>query len=446
MSMSASSTAFDYQETSTTSVGDTYDGLNRDVGITALSGGYDGNGNLTYDGTRTFTYDAFNRLLTATGGGANLNLVYDPLGRLAQYMVNGGSTYIDFLYDGTKLIGEYLHCAGASCSMAPNERYIHGDGVDEPLVWFHGADTSNERFFIQDYHGSIIGYTDASGNLSDTYKYGPYGEPKNSGNWTSFSGARFRYTGQTVIPEASLYYYKARVYDPISGRFLQTDPIGSKDDLDLYAYTHDDPVNGTDPTGNQTFPQEFYSAPATLPSAQTYQQAGHAYGVWSSTVVAKNVEIPTCSIPATCAAEQAAGQLPRGDITRGDLVTVGTAGLDGVGFALKGMTLPADIASLTSRANTIHGALDPIAQSMRTTAVVQTADGATFVGSSQKLLSPAQRALLQPGEVAAQGAGHAEMTAVRAAEAAGQTPVAVGVSRTPCAACAAELAKKGIKY
>ncbi len=33
-------------------------------------------------------------------------------------------------------------------------------------------------------------------------------------------------------------------------QFLQTDPIGSKDDLDLYAYTHDDPVNGSDPTGN----------------------------------------------------------------------------------------------------------------------------------------------------------------------------------------------------
>ncbi|MGZ3304602.1 MAG: RHS repeat-associated core domain-containing protein, partial [Asticcacaulis sp.] len=63
------------------------------------------------------------------------------------------------------------------------------------------------------------------------------------------TGARFRYTGQTVIPEAGLYYYKARVYDPMFGRFLQTDPIGSKDDLDLYAYTAGDPVNASDPTG-----------------------------------------------------------------------------------------------------------------------------------------------------------------------------------------------------
>jgi hypothetical protein len=53
-----------------------------------------------------------------------------------------------------------------------------------------------------------------------------------------------------MIFEAQLYYYKARVYDPIFGRFLQTDPIGSKDDLDLYAYVGDDPVDKDDPTGN----------------------------------------------------------------------------------------------------------------------------------------------------------------------------------------------------
>ena len=52
-----------------------------------------------------------------------------------------------------------------------------------------------------------------------------------------------------MLPDAKLYYYKARVYDPVMGRFLQTDPVGSKDDLDLYAYTAGDPVNRGDPTG-----------------------------------------------------------------------------------------------------------------------------------------------------------------------------------------------------
>ncbi len=75
---------------------------------------------------------------------------------------------------------------------------------------------------------------------------GPYGEPQ-GGSWT---GSRFRYTGQIAIPEVALYYYKARFYDPVLGRFLQTDPIGYKDDLDLYSYVKDDPLDLTDPTGN----------------------------------------------------------------------------------------------------------------------------------------------------------------------------------------------------
>uniref|UniRef100_UPI0037C62CB9 RHS repeat-associated core domain-containing protein n=1 Tax=Phenylobacterium sp. TaxID=1871053 RepID=UPI0037C62CB9 len=73
--------------------------------------------------------------------------------------------------------------------------------------------------------------------------YGPWGEPS---DWT---GPRFRYTGQAAFPEAQAYHYKARVYDPALGRFLQTDPIGQADDPNLYAYVKGDPVNETDPSG-----------------------------------------------------------------------------------------------------------------------------------------------------------------------------------------------------
>ncbi len=221
----ANSTAYDYKETASTTVNQTYDGLNRDAAIASLSGGYDSNGNLASEGSggRTFTYDVYNRLLTAVSSTANVKLVYDPVGRLAQYSNDGGSTYTDFLYDGVKLIGEYAHGGGNT----PSERYVFGFGTDDPLVWLHGSGTSAERWYYYDYHGSIVGYSDSSGNLSQLYTYGPYGEPKLYGGgdpWSASDGNRFRYTGQLTLYGAHLYYYKARAYDPTYGHFFTDRP------------------------------------------------------------------------------------------------------------------------------------------------------------------------------------------------------------------------------
>ena len=248
-SWSASTAQYDYTAPAGSLLNQTYDGLNRDASIAAMQGGYDARGNLTTDGPRAFTYDIENRLLTATGGSAPLTLAYDPEGRLSSY--TSGTTTTQFVYDGINLVGEY-NSAGAM-----TERYAFGPASDEPIVQFDGPSISSWRYFWQNYQGSVVAMSDNAGNFQELYKYDPYGVPTNSFNTSAWAGVRFRYTGQLMLWEPRLYYYKARVYDPSYGHFLQTDPIGSQDDLDLYEYVKDDPVNNTDPSGHSLLEAVF---------------------------------------------------------------------------------------------------------------------------------------------------------------------------------------------
>jgi RHS repeat-associated protein len=208
----------------------TYDGLNQDASAT-----YDKNGNLTSDGTRTFQYDGDNRLIVETGPGVSMTLAYDAAGRLDSTTING--TYTKLVWDGDALVAEENSLGGIL------RRYLNGETEDDPYVWFEGSNTGTPYYLITDRQGSVVGYSDSTGDANTIYTYSPYGQP------TVWGGSRYRYTGQIEISAAQLYYYKARVYDPVSSRFLQTDPVGYKDNLDLYAYVGDDPVDRVDPMG-----------------------------------------------------------------------------------------------------------------------------------------------------------------------------------------------------
>ena len=216
-------------------------GLNQYTGAGSANFTYDPNGNLTGDGTWVYTYDGENHLIHATGSGKDVTLSYDPLGRLWSV---GGSNIADvnFLYDGDALVGEYSSSNGNIAN-----RYVHGSNAaaDDPLVRYIGSavGSSNRRYFHADHEGSIVAQSDGTGTNVAINTYDEYGIP-GSGN-----DSRFGYTGQAYFYEIGLDYYKARMYSPTLGRFLQTDPIGYDGGENLYAYVKDDPVDKVDSSG-----------------------------------------------------------------------------------------------------------------------------------------------------------------------------------------------------
>ncbi len=192
-------------------------------------------GNLSSDGRWSWVHDADNRLRSASRPGTSVQLDYDATGRLRREATNGVVT--QYLYDGADLVAEY---DGAGTLL---RRYVHGPGIDEPLVVYEGSGTAAKQWVYADHLGSVVATADAAGNATATQGYGPFGETAQG------SGIRFKYTGQLFMPSLALYYYKARWYSAELGRFLEPDPAGYGDGLNVYGYAGNDPINLTDPSG-----------------------------------------------------------------------------------------------------------------------------------------------------------------------------------------------------
>jgi hypothetical protein len=151
----------------------------------------DANGNVTTGlNNLTYSFDALNQLSLVTGGSDVVSVKYDPTGMLHRITV--GATHTDYLYDGADLVAQY------DTSGNLIRRFVHGAGVDEPLVVYDAA-TATNTWLHADERGSIVASTNASGALVSSVKYSAEGEA--SGALVS----PFGYTGQLYLPQLQLY-------------------------------------------------------------------------------------------------------------------------------------------------------------------------------------------------------------------------------------------------
>lgn len=225
----------------------TVDDANRLLADDQFTYSYDANGNLASrtrksDNARTnYTFNALDQLVRVEApGGAVASYRYDALGRRIEKNVGGQITR--YVYNGLNILLEY------DGNNQLRARYTHGEGVDEILAMERGGAV---YYYLADHLGSVRRVVDAAGNTVNSYEYDSYGR-----RTAAQEGVvnPFGYTGREFDPESGFYYYRARYYDPQTGRFLSEDPIGlAGGDPNLYNYVRNNPANTVDPSGLFSF-------------------------------------------------------------------------------------------------------------------------------------------------------------------------------------------------
>jgi RHS repeat-associated protein len=210
----------------------TYDDANQIATWAGTSFAYDDNGNLTSDGSKSYSWNARNEL-TGIGGGGSASFAYDAAGRRRSRTV--GSTTTQFLYDGLNPVQELA-------SGTPVANLLTGLDIDE---YFTRTDASGSRNLLTDALGSTIVLADGSGSVQTEYTYEPFGSVTTSG---SSSANTFGFTGREN-DGTGLNYYRARYYHPTLQRFIGEDRIGIVGGVNRHAYVVNRPTTFVDPLG-----------------------------------------------------------------------------------------------------------------------------------------------------------------------------------------------------
>ena len=237
-----------------------------------------GNGNIVNDGTRRFVYDAFNRVKEVykeSGGVFVCDQVNSPSTRFA-CSGPGDRGRANPCRTRAQIRGLCLppacRQAGFTCSTAPlltcsvcdESHTVWGQYVDELIQQREIGDT--DYYLLSDLLYRAVALTDDEAAIVETYDCDAYGNTiaydtaGGEGWWedddeaTSNPKCQFIFTGRRFDPETSdsnsqMYFYRARYYSPILGRFISRDPIVYDGGMNLYEYVGSRAVDAVDPRG-----------------------------------------------------------------------------------------------------------------------------------------------------------------------------------------------------
>ena len=190
---------------------------------------------------------------------------YDSFGRRIQRSVEfprqpERNYFRGFVYDGEDIILEYDQ------NNTPVAFYFHGPGIDYPLGMIRKEkDEYKTYYFTHDHLNSVNSIINEDLKVVQRYNYSVYGETRISdsdGNrLNKFVENPYAYTSREYEVETGDYFYRARYYNPQTGRFLSEDPIHfDGGDLNLFRYIGNNPVNERDPEGEFGAPTAVFCA------------------------------------------------------------------------------------------------------------------------------------------------------------------------------------------
>lgn len=183
-------------------------------------------------------YDAENRLIHFVQGTMTVDYTYDAFGRRIKKHVNDNGTISEerYYYDGDDVLLDMDSAGNVTRS------YVNGLGIDEKLTVEQGG---SKAFFLTDALGSTRELIDPSSTVQTRLNYEAFGKANALVNNVP---TRYQFTGREKDMEVPLMYYRARMYDPITGRFTGRDPVGVGG-KSLYPYAENNPPVHIDPTG-----------------------------------------------------------------------------------------------------------------------------------------------------------------------------------------------------